>query len=300
MSKKTTLIGLFLLAIPLAGFAGETVRVLTANVGNNDLRCSGYMWKLCLTSVEAKVRDSIRALDPDLVALQEVSTAAQCEKRKESRRRKVCYSENLPADQEQARRLLGPDYTIAMAQGRYEAIAVKVSAGSIEGCELGATCWTTDLPDLPEGCDPGFSVSAVEAVIRGVRVRVVNAHPDSIRLECRVKELEQAFALANGQRNLMLGDWNTDPYRGKGEDVTLWKREVEARPFRIHSGIAERDPPYYTDLVPWPWPDKSLDHVISDFAQGTCLTLGENPGTQRLDDHGDLDHRGLFCKLTFP
>ena len=290
----------FALLLPLIGSAGETLRVLSANIGNNDPRCMSYNWKLCLLPVEDRVRDSIRALDPEVVVLQEISTAAQCAGRQEWRPWKVCHPRNRTEAEEQTRRILGPDWTIAMAKGRFEAIAVKVSAGTIQGCEPGAVCWAEFLPDLPRGCDPGFSVSAVEAVLKGAPVRVINIHPDSIKRGCRARELEQGFALATGKNNLMLGDWNTDPYRGKGEDVEVWKREVSKRPFTIHSGIAEHDPPYLTDLVPWPWPDKTLDHVLSDFAQGVCATLGVAPGTRRLDGRGNLDHRGLWCELNLP
>jgi endonuclease/exonuclease/phosphatase family metal-dependent hydrolase len=286
--------------LPLLASAGETLRVLSANIGNNDLRCAGYNWKLCLKPVEDRVRESVRALAPEVVALQEISTAAQCEKKIERRPRKVCAPPNRTEAEEQTRRILGPDYTIAIAKGRYEAIAVKVSAGTIQGCEPGAICWTEFLPELPQGCDPGFSVSAVDAVLKGKEVRIVNLHPDSIKSRCRALELEQGFALASGPQNLLLGDWNTDPYHRKGEDVQVWKREVQQRRLTVHSGIAEHDPPYFTDLVPWPWPDKTLDHVMSDFARGTCTTLGVAPGTRRLDDHGDLDHRGLLCELTMP
>jgi endonuclease/exonuclease/phosphatase family metal-dependent hydrolase len=289
-----------LILIPRWAGASETLRVLSANLGNNDLRCASYNWKLCLKSVEDRVRDSIRALEPDVVALQEISTAAQCEKRSERRPKKVCAQENRTEAEEQTRRILGPGYTIAIAKGRYEAIAVKVSAGTIKGCEPGAICWAGYLPNLPEGCDPGFSISAVDAALKGTEVRVVNVHPDSIKRRCRTLELEQAFALATGPKNLMLGDWNTDPYRGRGEDVEVWKREVAKRPFTVHSGLMEHDPPYWTDLVPWPWPDKTLDHVLSDFARGVCTTLGVAPGTRRLDHDGDLDHRGLLCELTMP
>ena len=280
--------------------AGESLRVLSANIGNNDLRCSRYVFKLCLKPVEDRVRESVRALAPEVVALQEISTAAQCEKKREGNPKKICAPQDRAEAEEQTRRILGPDYTIALAKGRYEAIAVKVSAGTIQGCAPGAICWTEFLPELPQGCDPGFSVSAVDAVLKGRAVRLVNVHPDSIKRGCRTLELQQAFALASGPRNLMLGDWNTDPYHRKGEDVDAWKDGVAEHHFTVHSGIAEHDPPYLTDLVPWPWPDKTLDHVLSDFAQGTCVTLGVAPGTERLDDHGDLDHRALLCELTLP
>ena len=52
------------------------------------------------------------------------------------------------------------------------------------------------------------------------------------------------------------------------------------QPFRYHSGIAEKDPPYYTLIY---GVRRTLDVVASNFAEGVCQVLGELPGTSRLD-----------------
>jgi hypothetical protein len=72
----------------------------------------------------------------------------------------------------------------------------------------------------------------------------------------------------------------------------------EGKRFAYHSGPAEREPPYFTvDEVLF---HLTLDHVASDFAQGTCQTLGMAPGTERLDGGKGTDHRALFCALNLP
>ncbi|HEY8488051.1 MAG TPA: hypothetical protein VIL38_03130, partial [Thermaerobacter sp.] len=158
---------------------------------------------------------------------------------------------------------------------------------------------------------------------------------------CREAQIRQALELAGlaepapgdgpagrraeGHRRpavLWMGDMNLDPWRQSGPDVDLWHRWVGPdRPLRYHSGIAEHDPPYIThhagessNLLPTgrrlptveepagAFPRRTLDHVTSTFLAGTCRTLGEAPGTRRLDGGpgGGMDHRALWCTLTLP
>jgi hypothetical protein len=43
----------------------------------------------------------------------------------------------------------------------------------------------------------------------------------------------------------------------------------------------------------------ALDRVLSDFFDGSGLTLGEVEGTSRLDSGEGMDHRALACALLF-
>jgi hypothetical protein len=297
-------------AAPEAGF-----RLLQANIGNIVGDCKAYAYNLCLVQVEQRVADGIAALKPDVLTLQEVTSDAQCEAIDESDPGKVCHPDHRSAEPSQVRRILGPDYSIACdARNGYECVAVATGFGAIAGCERGALCATqAQTPASPDGCDAGFTVSAVTVEPdEGPAFVVVNGHPPSgTEDECRDAHLKAIFestaeepALVGDGPALVSGDFNLDPYTDEpifGPDISLetWDAWVgEGKPFRYHSGIAEKDPPYPTatflniTMV--------LDHVASNFAQGVCKTLGEAPGTVRLDgghDELDTDHRALDCRL---
>jgi len=287
----------------LSGFSSKavSVKLLSANIGNSDILCIGYMWKLCLTGVEKRVTQSIREINADIVLLQEVVPAERCESKRERKPGFVCYDFDKLAGEsrEQARRILGPDYTIAVTKGAYEAIGVKKWVGHIKGCSDGSLCIVERIP-IPAGCDPGFSITAIDVEIYGRDVRLINGHPDSISVKCRAQEVGSAFEAVVPGRTIMAGDWNLDPYRGGDKSVQVWTENLGQRNFHYVSGIAERNPAYHTLFLPLlDIPLKSLDHVVSDFAQGNCRVLGVSPGTKRLDNGFDLDHRALLCELEF-
>ncbi len=295
--------------LPVAGIGlifglfaqAASIKLLSANIGNSDLICTGYDWKLCRSSVEQRVTDSIRAIDADVALLQEVVPAERCSARDERKRGFVCYAfANRPRnEQEQARRILGPDYTIVVTRGAFEAVAVKKGVGHIQGCPDGSLCVVSGLP-FPSSCDQGFSITPVDVEIQGKQIRLINGHPDSISISCRAAEVAAAFQSVIPGRTLMAGDWNLDPYRSNDQSARVWKENFKSLGFHYLSGIAERNPPYFTIFLPLAGiPLKTLDHVVSDFAQGDCRVLGVSPGTKRLDGRSDLDHRGILCNLEF-
>jgi hypothetical protein len=294
----------FMLAIGFAVVFGlsanaATIKFLSANIGNADLICRSYNWKLCQESVEKRVTASIRAIDADVVFLEEAMSEERCQGKKETRPGFVCYDfANRPADQKnQARRVLGPDYTIVMAKGAYEVVAVKKGVGHISGCPDGNLCMVQGVT-IPPSCDQQFSLLPVDAEIKGKQVRLIDAHPDSVSTRCRAEEVDQAFKAVIPGRTLMSGDWNLDPYHNHDASVKVWKQNIAAKGFHYLSGPSSKYAPYYTDFVPIiNLPFEALDHVVSDFATGTCQVLGISPGTKRLDGGYNLDHRGILCNL---
>jgi hypothetical protein len=296
------------------------LRILTANVGNLSWECQGrYNNKLCYTAVESAIADSIKRLKPDIVFLQELLHPAQCEGWLESDSRKVCYRFGDQAEQYQPRRLLGNNYTVAcFARARsttrhpvgLECIAVHVDVGTIEGCEPEELCLNVGRMDFPGSeCNPEFVVASVVARLHGVRIGLVNAHLSSREVSCREVALRQIFkgdvnssALASEPFSVIAGDFNLDPFRERGSLTRLWNQYVGAygsnRPFYYHSGPAEHRPPYAT--ARFLFGQKTVDHLLSNFALGICTTLGEAPGTQRMDRGWGMDHRAVMCDLWIP
>jgi len=311
------------------------LRILTANIGNLSLGClDHYNNKLCYTVVETAIAASISRLRPDVVFLQEVLHPSQCEGWIEDDPDKVCYKFGEQVEKYQPRRLLGPEYTIACFARAYpalghplglECIAVRVDAGSIEECSPGELCLDAGRLDrLEDGCDPGFAVASVVAHLRGLRVALVNVHANSRDYRCRVAAIRQIFerqgdipALASEPYSLIAGDFNLDPFAGgpdliefldrtlHGSDddlIQLWDQYVGAygsgRSYYYHSGPAEYQPPYPTAYSVFG--RKIVDHVLSNFALGTCITLGEAPGTERIDGGWGMDHRAIVGDLWIP
>lgn len=285
--------------------------LLQANVGNTLLACEqGYIFKLCEVSVENAIRDNIAALNPDVIALQEVLPDAVCDAIDEQNERFVCHPDQLAQGATQIERLIGDAYETACDERNgYECVAVKRDGPvALDGA------YVTPPPvdsDDEETCDDGFTVGVQPLLVDGASITLVNGHPQSGFIgRCRRKQLEQALAVEapadDGAGAVLLsGDWNLDPFRDTDESADLWVENVglasEGKRFHYHSGPAEKNPPLpTTENVLF---TGTLDHVASTSLGGTCTTLGEAEGTARLDgaEGGNgCDHRALSCALTVP
>lgn len=285
--------------------------LLQANVGNVSLDCyGGYMSNLCSVPVEERLAANIQSLQPDIVVLQELVSPEQCDDIDENNPDRVCHEAHLAEEPLQARRLVGPGYTIVCDERNgFECVAVAASFGSIEGCGQNEVCLNSaETLEVPQDCDPGFTVSAVTVAPTEESVqtfKVINGHPASgLEVDCRADQIRRIFESVGDNQalapeaipSMVAGDFNLDPYRQNDESVNIWKDHVgQDKTFSYHSGIAEHDPPYYTSFSAIG--NYTLDHVVSNTAQGTCLTLGEAPDTDRLDGGAGCDHRALWCAL---
>jgi endonuclease/exonuclease/phosphatase family metal-dependent hydrolase len=294
-----------------------TARALTANVGNADiLNCYGYLYKLCLSSMETTIAKNIAALNPDIIALQEIAPSSLCESiGTDTNSRRVCYQYQQKSIREQVRRLLGANFTVVCdGRNNFECIGVRTDFGNVSGCNTGELCMTSGAftHEVPSGCDSKAALFGINVSISGESFRIINAHPQAIGEDCRAEGIQRMFegygdtlplAPVN-TRSLVMGDMNLDPYRDDSDDpdVAMWNRHVGVgKGFQYHSGIAERNPPYKTSIT-----GKTIDHVVSNFARGSCVTLGEAPGTTRLDgitietDYYQPeanDHLAIMCNL---
>ena len=275
--------------------------LLSANVGNGDPRCAFQWLKLCRSDVEARLTASLAELRPEVVALKETLPDHLCEGAPLVDPGNVCGGEYSAP---QVRRLLGPDYTITCdSRNRIECIGVRTDVGEIRGCELGALCTSDRMASITTGCRAHLSVFVATVEVRGVQFDIVNAHPENRSAECRLDSIQQFFEgdLIEEERALILGDVNLDPWRGDDVSTEYWNTQVgsaETHAFYYHSGPAEQEPPYPT--IRSSFFTRTLDHVASNFLEGTTLTLGEAPGTMRLDGGAGMDHRALHVWLAFP
>lgn len=295
-----------------------SVKLLTANVGNVDYSCRGkYNYKLCNVAVENNIKENINKIKPDIIFLQELLHPSQCDGWVEKDSNKVCHTSHNSVISNQARRILGNNYSIVCASrvrenSKYprgmECIAISLEVGEIEGCPRGEICFSTENADNPsEKCNPEFIIMSVFAKINGIRIKLINAHPDSRSKICRDNALGQVFnsilpSLTPKEKTIIAGDFNFDPFKNKENSPNVWEKNVgtidSGKPFYYHSGISEITPPYPT--VYFLGQKKTFDHVVSNFAMGHCKTLGEAPETSRLDGGKGMDHRALYCELWIP
>ncbi|MFU8802981.1 MAG: endonuclease/exonuclease/phosphatase family protein [Bradymonadaceae bacterium] len=304
--------------MPEAG--AESFSVLVANVGNIDItRCTSVAFNLCWVEQEEIIAARIAERDPDVILLQEVLAADQCDAVEDPGEDHICHPSFDPAVPDQVRRLVGDDYTIACdARHGWECIAVKVGVGSIEGCDDGTFCADgARVAPVVDECEPGFTASAVTATIAGRTLDIVNVHPPSnisgpvAGQACRRAYLEYVFGngdtIVESDLVFVGGDFNMDPYREDegAPDISYWSEFVGLhyggeKEFAYHSGIVENDPPYWTSV----FSRKTLDHAVSNGLIGRCVTLGAQAGYGPIDDfHGTaierLDHLALWCRLGF-
>lgn len=312
--------------------ADANVRFMTFNAGNPDDAEPNYPLRLRDQVYEDFVAEAIESWRPDVIALQEVLPPHTCAAFEETDESRTCYEHERrePA----ARRLLGDDYSIVCdMRQQVECIGVHVDFGTIAGLEPGAMeLFGAQTPELPApscnyaagGCDQNLcdaesTISAVDVESHEFGpLRVVHLHPNAsgftgegifyLGNTCRTLQTEQAFALAGDDvPALMLGDWNFDPDNTVlyGPEAGVWQDHVGAdRRFADHG---QRDPVGRRIATVGDDPaGVALDHVISDFADGTCQVIR----APRFDDHfdfeqlapggaytGRIDHHPVLCDL---
>ncbi len=302
------------LGAPDMDLTGKIVlRVLTANVGNLDeaekTTCPTYhKGSQCELSTEKVIAANIARHAPDVVVLGEVWDTDRCKGKAEKNAGFVCHAPNKLSPVQQARRYLGPGYTIVCdGIAHFDCIGARTSRVTMDPalCAAGKLCLgkskTPAHPGPCAGIGTITSVSSAGVTVDGLSFTVINGHPlNAINTKgdaCRLAQYKQIFEqLAAGKRNLIMGDFNGDPIRFPSvfPSFVYWNTMVgPGKRFRYHSGPAEATPP------PPTWMSSvTLDYVLSDFAGGTCHTLGKTADKDRLDHPTyRMDHLGIVCDL---
>lgn len=199
--------------------------------------------------------------------------------------------------------ILGDAYQVACHLGKPDkCLAVHERFGTFRGCSArlcldglaGAT-----VPDCGGGSRVGRGVIDLRA---GGSLTVVNVHGSSgiadADVACRTKQFQQIFVdlglgdgpAANGERNVILGDFNTDPHRLAGIDDSaayLWEQAGEGKRFHFITAVGPEAPPTYLGA--------NIDHVLSDVFRGACRHPGlDGPPVSEMTY---FDHKPAFCTL---
>lgn len=184
--------------------------------------------------------------------------------------------------------------------------AVHQRFGSFAGCDEPFCLEGMQGIEIP-GCGKGVRMGkGVIELVSGGELTLVNVHGSSgfteEDAECRKKQFEQVFVdagdgqpLADGQWNLIMGDFNTDPVVMAESDVSAARVldfVGEGKQFHFITQTGSSAPPTYGLM--------SIDHVISNVLTGSCWHAGVTAGHDAVMDAFFFDHIPAVCSLEFP
>jgi endonuclease/exonuclease/phosphatase family metal-dependent hydrolase len=260
----------------------------------------GLAWQRAVDDARAFF-DEVR---PDVVGFQEIFHSDECAQiPAEGRPGFVCETWQA-GDPTVANVILGEDYQVACHQAYSDkCLAVRRAFGTIRGCD-GDLCLDGLDGKRVETCGSGSRVGrATIDLAEGGELTVVNVHGSSgLTTEdqlCREKQFETVFddldgePAINGARNLILGDFNTDPGRWYFSDPSalIIAERVSETGLRFHSDVGEDAEPTYLGVA-------NIDHVISDAFEGGCWVGGLTPGKPSVTDMVYFDHLPVVCELS--
>ena len=220
--------------------------------------------------------------DEGIVGFQEIFDVAECAEVPEDARAGFVCEIWTEGDPSVAEAVLGDGWTVQCHPGHGD----KCAAMDERFGELPALSGE----EVP-GCGSGARVAWADVELEIGAVRVIHVHGSSGLSEddvgCRVAQVAQVEA-ALAERNIVLGDLNTDPVRFAGYDdsAVAWAELAERAGLSWHTDIGEDAEPTYGGLA-------NIDHVLSDWAVGECRSTAFYGGVY-------FDHVPQVCKLLEP
>jgi hypothetical protein len=248
----------------------------------------------------------MQKVDPDIVAFQEMYYPEDCSKIPEQARAGFVCDKWTSGDESVARVVLGGDFQIGYHPGKpNKCVAVHRRFGTIRGYDEESTAnWLEGAP--VKGCGGGARVArATIDRANGETLTVISIHGTSGRKpvdqECRVRQIERVFVdFGDGKpgvrrnRNVILGDFNTDPGLAAliDKSAARWNDFVgPGKDFHYISKVGGDAPRAYQGFV-------DIDHVVSDTFQGTCRYPGVDKGSEPVFKGVYFDHTPVVCTLT--
>jgi hypothetical protein len=282
-------------SLPDDGYTGDHAKISDEYYGD------GLSWLPAVTAA----RQFLKATDPDVVVFQEIFHAEDCLTIPEDKWPDFFCESWTAGMPTVAQDILGEGWQVACHPGKPDkCAAVNRRFGTFRGCE-GDFCLEGLDGFTVVGCGKGGRVGrGVIDLVDGGTLTLVNVHGSSgisnDDKECRVKQIDQVFVDlgdgepgANGERNLVMGDLNTDPGRLAGAEASAarWLDFVgDDKPFHFVTEIGEEATPTYGGFI-------NIDHVMSDAFDGDCWAAGVTEGHPRVIDAIYFDHVPIVCTL---
>ena len=271
---------------------------------SNDFYGDGLAWLEAVFAAQAWLADT----QPDIIAFQEIFYSEECAQIPPEQHPGFVCSTWMPGDPTVAALILGEGYQIACHQGKDDkCVAVRLEFGSFVGCEDTLCMDFLDGAQIQD-CGGGSRVGRgrIELASGEDTITVVSVHGTSgispEDSQCRIQQIDQIFVdldgepAANGTRNIILGDLNTDPYRVPeliDPSVERWLDFVDQlggdKDFWWVSEAGEDAPPSYTGGL-------NIDHIISDSFDGPCQIAGVQ-GVPAVYPNVYFDHKPHLCTV---
>jgi len=263
---------------------------------------NGLAWREAIT----EVRKLVQAVDPDIVAFQEIFDCRECANIPIEKHNGFICEDWSPGDMNVAQSVLGNDYQIAYHPGkRSKCLAIHKRFGTLLGCS-GDDCDAALDGYSIEGCGSGARVARARVRrVNGDLLTVISIHGTSgfkaADQECRVRQVERIFVDfgdgkpgVTGNQNLILGDFNTDPGRAASLDVSArrWNDFVgKGKPFHYISLSGPDAPKAYRGFA-------DIDHIVADAFRGECTYRGVGQGSPPVWKGVYFDHVPVICTLS--
>ena len=261
----------------------------------------GLAWTPAISAATAFFTE----VSPDLIGFQEIFYSEECAEIPAAARTDFVCESWSAGDPTVARLILGSGYQVMCHPGKSDkCVAIKKAFGNFRGCN-DDFCLEGMEGYRVDGCGSGARVArATVDLVSGGSLTLVNYHGSSGLMDedeqCRVAQIDQVFVDlgagtpgVSGERNLVIGDLNTDPGRLALNDASArrWNDFVgQAHAFHFISAVGEDAPPSYQGIL-------NIDHVMGDVIDGACWVAG-------LDDQPAVidavyfDHKPVVCPVT--
>lgn len=242
----------------------------------------------------------------DVVGFQEIFHSAECASLPAEAKPGFVCEKWQPGDRTVAQVIVGDGWQVACHQGHSDkCLAVRRSFGTIQGCSEDL-CLDGLAGAEVSGCGKGSRIGrAVIELAKGGTLTVVNVHGSSgiaqDDQDCRLKQFQQVFVdlgdgapAASGERNVIVGDFNTDPVRMADFDESaafVAAQTGAGERFHFVTDVGADAPPTYAGMF-------DIDHVLADAFAGSCWVAGVTDGHPKVSETVYFDHKPHVCRLS--
>jgi hypothetical protein len=262
----------------------------------------GLAWQAAVDDT----RGFFARVDADIVAFQEIFYSGECaDIPADAQDGFVCETWE-PGDPTVAQLVLGDDFQVACHLGKPDkCLAVNRRLGTFRGCDDDLCLDGLEGGEVDD-CGSGSRIGrGVIELASGGTLTVVSIHGTSgiedADQACRYEQFRQVFEdldgepAANGERNVILGDLNTDPGRMTDfdESAELFASQAgEGKRFHFLTDVGTDAEPTYVLF--------NIDHVVSDALDGSCVHPGVTEGEPPVTDMVYFDHKPVVCRVEVP